>query len=124
MASVRSVGARIYVTNFPDEVPIAPGSVHFSYQFFADLEIGRRVMALQSSGLQIPRAAVPQTLEELSDMVLKGVRNPSLSAEHRASHWGHLAATLAAVGVQTDSETLMRLPFRLEASDDVLELLS
>jgi hypothetical protein len=124
MAAIERVGARIFILKAPSDLPEADSDVvNFGYQLYADLRIGMRVMTPHTSTLGVGRLKIPATLDALADMLLVSLRHNDLPEEIRAAFWGPLPAELKRFGIDTDAETVMRLPFVPEATDEVLELL-
>ena len=130
MASIHGVGARFFVARLPDDdsepsrAPPVTGRVTFGYQLFADLQTGTRVMSPQAGTLGLSRAQIPNALQELGDIVLTLSRHPELPAEYRQAFWDVLLPDLERFGVQSDAEAIDRLPFTLEAADEVHKLLA
>jgi hypothetical protein len=114
MAVIRGVGARIFV------VPSGESPHNFGVQLFADLPSGERVTTDEVT--TFGAGALPDTVEDLETVLLASLRHPNLTAEQRDAFWGPLVTALREGGVDTDAETIMRLPFRSEPNDEVRAL--
>ena len=87
---------------------------------FADLSDGERVAAPEVTTIGSPE--LPGSFDELANVIRQALSHDGLAARHRGSFWGPLVRTLQDAGVDTDAETLMRLPFRAEPESEVLAL--
>ena len=83
---------------------------------------GAIVMASHATGINAE--TIPESFEELEEMIQLGLHEPSLEPEMRSAVFGNLIDELARLDIRTDLETLMHLPFVLEVSDDVRALIA
>lgn len=120
MASVRGVGARIFLMVLPVEVEGPVGATNFGVQLFAELPMGNWVMPVLGPTVALPE---PYTRERLEAGLQSALQQDDPAGEFRGEFWQHLLKALRDIDVHTDAETLMRLPFRLVIEDDARALL-
>jgi hypothetical protein len=119
MASVRGVGARIFVL-IPPGIEPTVGFTNFGAQLFAELTAGNWVMPVPAATVALPE---PYTLERLEAGLQSALQQDDPAGEFRGAFWQHLLTALRDLDIRTDAETLMRLPFRLVLDDDARALI-
>ena len=119
MAAVQSVGARVFLMKTPSGIPES-NVINIGTQLFAELPFGHWVMPVTGPTVGLAPGMTREQFEAVNQLALQ---QDDPEGKFRGAFWMQLIAALAAVDVNTDPETLMRLPFRYVYDNDVLELL-
>ncbi len=117
MARVQSAGATARILQLPEGAEGDKDIVNVAMRFFVVLEDGTRVVDEASSTTTIGTGA--DRLHQLQDIAVIGLRYGQLPSDHRKAQWGRLIEQLAALGIATDAETLMSLPFVVEPDEEL-----
>jgi hypothetical protein len=121
MASVDSIGAAVTVLRFPEMDDQESTHINLYVRLFARLDSGVLVFSADVSGTT---ASVQRDqLNQLEEFVLMALRVDQLPADHRQGQWRGVLDQLATLNINTDPETLIRLPFELLPDAEVRALI-
>jgi hypothetical protein len=121
MASVQSVGGIATILQVPPEA-----TLNVNVRLYAKLETGLLVIdpGQQSMVVGPNEESLRNGIEGLREVLTSMLTWGELPSEHRVNHWSGVLQALSEQGVETDPETLMRLPFEMLADRATRERLA
>jgi hypothetical protein len=111
VVSVGGIGTLLNSSAQPEDE--APRAVNVGVVLFAKLDFGRLVFDPLGRTLTMAPVESAQSPEELEALLHASLTDGDLSAYRGTNHWRRVLAALDELGVNTDADTLMQLPFEL-----------